>query len=330
MSPRLELPRGLTLLRYMHAPIVAFYFAGAHTIGFCVLQKPKIISHKRRRGILAFTGLTLLAYIAEVLYYFSRSLAEREYEPPKPAAIRCLGSILTWGPLLYQIWSSKSLRWHPYFGAFVLHFAFETTTCLISGFSIPADEIQHDVSFVISCMRAVVSLFLLVDAFAILITKHMEQGSDEERQSLLNKPANGSANGTTVTDYGLIPQAAPSGDEEGETGHTDRDKEIKEKQAKRLEEEGGWSGYLKAFAIFLPYLFPKNDRMVMGALFMRLLHMLQGRVLNLLHLGNLVSSPTNSQSPILLCLGKISDYGSCRAMSTAMLGLASSTVSRIW
>jgi ABC-type transport system involved in Fe-S cluster assembly fused permease/ATPase subunit len=272
----------ITLLDYMHAPTVGFYFLGACAFGLCVLQKPQPISYKRRRGILAFTSITLLAYITEVLYYFSRSLAEGEYEPPKPAAIRCLGSILTWGPLLYQIWSSKSLRWHPYFGAFVLHFAFETTTCLISGFSIPADEMQHDVTFVISCLRAVISLFLLVDAFAILITKHMEQGSDEERQSLLNKPANGSANGTATTDYGSIPQAAPSDDEEGETGHTDRDKEIKEKQAKRLEEEGGWLGYLKAFAVFLPYLFPKDDWVVMGALFLRLLHMLQERVLNLL------------------------------------------------
>ena len=49
-----------------------------------------------------------------------------------------------------------------------------------------------------------------------------------------------------------------------ETAHTDRDKEIKEQQAKRLEEEGGWLGYLKAFAVFLPYLFPKDDWRVMG------------------------------------------------------------------
>ena len=32
------------------------------------------------------------------------------------------------------------------------------------------------------------------------------------------------------------------------------DKEIKEQQAKRLEEQSGWFGYLKSFMIFLPYL----------------------------------------------------------------------------
>jgi hypothetical protein len=86
---------------YLHAPTIAFYFLGTSAFGICVLQKPKPIPHKRRWGILALVAATLLTYITEVLYYFSRFLAEAEYEPPKPAAVRCLGSILTWGPLLY-------------------------------------------------------------------------------------------------------------------------------------------------------------------------------------------------------------------------------------
>ncbi|KAH7381205.1 hypothetical protein DE146DRAFT_279093 [Phaeosphaeria sp. MPI-PUGE-AT-0046c] len=276
----------LAILNYMHAPTVGFYFLGACAFGLCVLQKPKPISRKRRRGILAFAAITLLSYIAEVLYYFSRSLAEAEYEPPKPSAIRCLGSILTWGPLLYQLWSSKSVRWHPYFGAFVLHFSFETTICLMSGFSIDEEARQHNVTFVTSCIRAFISLLLLIDGFAILITKHIEtQGSDEERQSLLGKQTNGDATNAAAQGYGAIPPASPSSgdeDDDDEEELTDRNKEIKDQQAKRLEEEGGWVGYLKAFAVFLPYLFPKDDWRVMGALFLRLLHMLQERVLNLL------------------------------------------------
>jgi len=269
----------MALLDYMHAPTVAFYFLAACAFGLCTLQKPKPISHKRRRGVLALSIVTLLAYVTEVLYYFSRSIAQAAYEPPKPAAIRCLGSILTWAPICYQIWTSKSIRWHPYFGAFVIHFSFETTTCLISAFSLPVEEEKRDVALVISYIRAFVSLLLMIDAFAILITKHTEKSADEERQSLLAKPANGSANGTATPGYGTIPQDTP---DDEEVAHTDRDKEIKEQQAKRLEEEGGWLGYLNAFAVFLPYLFPKDDWMVMGALVVRLLHMLQERALNLL------------------------------------------------
>jgi ABC-type transport system involved in Fe-S cluster assembly fused permease/ATPase subunit len=277
--PAQPLYAGLALLDYIHAPSVAFYFLAACAFGLCTLQKPKPISHKRRRGILALATITLLAYVTEVVYYFSRSIAQYTYEPPKPAALRCLGAILTWTPLIYQIWSSKTIRWHPYFGAFVLHFAFETTTCLIGAFSLPIDEQRKDVTFVTSCIRALASLLLMVDAFAILISKHTEKSSDEERQSLLAKPANGSASNATTPGYGAIPQEAPADDD---AVSKDRDKEIKEKQAKRLEEEGGWLGYLKAFAVFLPYLFPKDDWKVMGALLLRLLHMLVERVLNLL------------------------------------------------
>jgi ABC-type transport system involved in Fe-S cluster assembly fused permease/ATPase subunit len=276
----------MVLLNYMHAPTVGFYYLGACAFSLCVLQKPRPISHKRKTGVIALAAITLLAYITEVLYYFSRSIAEPEYEPPKPAAIRCLGSILVWSPILYQIFASKLMRWHPYFGAFVLHFALETTTCLISGFSIPAEGKLQNVAFVIGCIRAFASLLLMLDAFVILISKHTERSRDVERQTLLG---NDSSATSISPGYGAIPPGSgaagnedDSGDEDEETGHTDRDKDIKEKQAKRLEEEGGWLGYLKAFAVFLPYLFPKDDWTVMGALLVRLLHMLQERVLNLL------------------------------------------------
>ena len=39
----------------------------------------------------------------------------------------------------------------------------------------------------------------------------------------------------------------------------DKDKEIKEKQRKRLEAEG-WVGYIKGFAMFLPHMWPTRDR----------------------------------------------------------------------
>lgn len=271
----------MALLDYMHAPTIGFYYLGACAFGLCVLQKPRPIAHARRRGILALSVVTLLAYTTEVLYYFCRSLADGEYSPPKPAALRCLGSILVWSPFCYTIWSSKTLRWHPFFGAYVLHFILETTTSVITGFSVPRGAHSQDVTFLIGCIRALASLILLIDGFAILITKHVEQSTDEEQQSLLSKPANGSAAQSGTADYGAIPNQASSADSEDEE-HVDHDKEIKEQQAKRLEEEGGWLGYLKGFTVFIPYLFPKDDWMVMGALVVRMIYMLSERALNLL------------------------------------------------
>lgn len=269
----------MALLNYMHAPTVGFFFLGATAFSLCILQKPIPVSQKRKRGVLAIVCLILVSYITEVLYYFSRSLADARYSPPEPAAIRCLGSILVWGPISYFIWTSRSLRWHPYLGAFVLQFAFETTTCLTSAASIPEKDRTSDAPFVLGCTRALISLILLVDSFIITVTKHAEKSTDEESQSLLPKPADGAATQNGSAGYGAIEQT--TSDDEEETP-TDKDKELKEQQAKRLEEEGGWYGYLKSFAVFLPYVFPRDDWMVMGALGVRLVHMLAERALNLL------------------------------------------------
>ncbi|KAF2124031.1 ATP-binding cassette-type vacuolar membrane transporter-like protein Hmt1 [Dothidotthia symphoricarpi CBS 119687] len=279
--PPASLDSAMELLNYMQAPTVGFYYVGACTFSLCILQKPSAISSKRRRVVLSLMVFTLIAYITEVLYYFSRSLTEWNYEAPKPAATRCLGAILAWSPLVFGIWKSKSLRWHPYFGAFVLQFALETTTCLMSAFSISPDDRSRDIPFVISSARACASLPLMIDGFLILIKKHVGTRTDEERQSLLGKQTNNNANQSGTGNYGSINPDSSSGDGD-EEAPSDHDKAIKEQQAKRLEEEGGWLGYLKGFLVFLPYLFPKDDWKVMGALSIRILHMIQERVFNLL------------------------------------------------
>ncbi|KNG50773.1 heavy metal tolerance protein precursor [Stemphylium lycopersici] len=270
----------MVLLNYMHAPIVGFYYLGACIFSLCILQKTRQVPSKRRRSIFLFMLTILAAYIAEVLYYLIHSISQRDYEAPQFSAIRCLGSILVWSPLAYMLWSSKSLRWHAYFGAFVLQFAIETTTSLITVFSVPEQDRPRDPPLIIGCVRAFASLLLLLDAFVILVTKQAENSTDEERQSLLGKQSNGLASANGNRSYGAIPQDVSSDDEEATP--KDDDKDVKEQQAKRLEEEGGWFGYLKGFAIFLPYLFPKDDWKVMACLGIRLVHMLQERVLNLL------------------------------------------------
>jgi ABC-type multidrug transport system fused ATPase/permease subunit len=274
----------IALFEYVHAPAVGFYYLGTCAFSLCILQKTRAIPQTRRWSILLLMVMILVAYVAEVLYYFSRATGERDYEAPEPAAIRCLGSILVWSPLTCLIWSGKSLRWHAFFGAVVLQFAFETTICLMAAFSIPAEYRQKNAPVVIEGVRAILSLLLLLNAFVILVTKQAEVCTDEERQALLGNQANHSENGTygTTTD-----EAAPK----------DYDKDVKAQQAKRLEEEGGWFGYLKGFAVFLPYLFPRDDWKVMGCLFLRLIYMLQKRVFNLLRprqLGIITTELQNS------------------------------------
>ncbi|KAE8831440.1 hypothetical protein HRS9122_09030 [Pyrenophora teres f. teres] len=285
-SPSATSHPAMDLLNYMHAPTVGFYYFGACFFSLCVLQKTRVVTQKRRRSIAVHMTAILVAYITEVLYYFSRSMSETDYEAPQPAAIHCLGSILVWSPLIYMLWSSKTLRWHAYFGAFVLQFALETTIFLVAAFSTFPEDRRRNLPFIVGCVRAAISLLLLLDAFVLLVTKQAEDSTDEERQSLLGDEPTGqtrtSAPKSSTPSYGAI-LPMDSDDEMDSDDDDDDDAEgIKAKQAQRLEEEGGWFGYLKGFAIFLPYLFPKDDWKVMACLGLRLIHMLQERVLNLL------------------------------------------------
>jgi len=271
----------IILLSYMQAPAVGLYYLGATAFAMCVLQKPKPISLKHRRIGIALVLVILLGYIAEVLFYFSQSLADLHYTAPQHAAIRCLGSILVWLPLSSALASGKTLIWHPYFGTFIIQFVFETVLCVLSGFSLSPSDRFSDVALGITSARVFASLLLIVDAFLIAVLRKDEKGTDEENQSLLGA---GATNGTIDVNnvgYGATDpiNIGDEGDEDDESG---QDKEIQNLQAKRLEEHGGWLPYLKSFMIFLPYLWPKDDWRVMFALFLRLIHLIQGRALNLL------------------------------------------------
>ena len=240
---------------------------------------------------MAFMVTILMTFITEVLYYIGRAIRERNYTAPQFLVIRGLGSILVWGPLSCILWSSKSLRWHAYFGAFVLQFAFETTICLIMA-SVASEDGHVHLPMVVGYIRALASLLLVVDAFVVLVTKQTEVSIDEECQSLLGKKKSGGGGGGgggsaasfSPMGYGAIPPGDFSDfeDFDSDFGDDDDNDELKAQQAKRLEEHGGWFGYLKGFAVFLPYLFPKDDWKVMAVLGVRLIHMLQERALNLL------------------------------------------------
>ncbi|CAI6331934.1 unnamed protein product [Periconia digitata] len=272
----------MVVMDYMQAPLVALYYLGATSFALCVLHKAKPVRPTPRR-IAAFSSVALLvAYFAETIYYLSRHFADARYSPPQHAAVRCLGSMLLWIPLSSNLLGKTEFIWHPYFGAFVGQFVFETAICMFRRIALSQDDRWSNVPFSLSTFRAVASLVLLIDGFVILIKKVAEKGTKDEEQSLLGaQPTDSTApNGNSTTEYGSIDQA--NSDDEDEN-HLDKyEKELQEQQAKRLAEQGGWIGYLKSFTVFIPYLWPKDDWKVMGCLAIRLVHLLASRALNLL------------------------------------------------
>jgi hypothetical protein len=118
--------------------------------------------------------------------------------------------------------------------------------------------------------------------------------SDRESRPLLNgsnapqKPSSADY-GTRGSDASIEINDSEIVDEE--------DVEIQKQQRKRIEEEGGWWGYIKGFSIFFPYLWPKNDRQTQLDIAVLLFCMIVTRFLKVLiprQLGIITNALTSS------------------------------------
>ncbi|KAK7733212.1 hypothetical protein SLS63_004741 [Diaporthe eres] len=117
-------------------------------------------------------------------------------------------------------------------------------------------------------------LLVLADASRQLATRH--QPDAEESQPFLRAQSETGENG-----YGSVPYHDDTDTEvasQDTTGNSDADSgddddkddaaSVKRRRAKRLQETGGWLGYLKDFSIFVPYIIPKKDRKVQFSIFL--------------------------------------------------------------
>jgi hypothetical protein len=194
---------------------------------------------------------------------------------------------LIWTAIQLTLSGRAEPAWSPYIGSWVVGALVEITLCVLSITVLPRDVKYHHILLVLQSFRIACFIGLLVTAAFLILAARPEIRTDEEHQSLLgnteNGTANGSANGSATnpnkpTSYGTTP--TDSDDENAEP--EDRDKAIKEKQRKRLEEQGGWIGYLKGFALFLPYLWPKDDWKAQVCLLIMGFDIVQDRFLNVL------------------------------------------------
>jgi hypothetical protein len=270
----------LYLLDYVHAPVVALFFTGALVYGACALQtgKPVPRSSKKLQLALVLIFLQVLSYVASAVFYLRLALFD-ERSAPQHNIIHVLGSLLVWGCIGLALFTTNAPLWNAYFGSFALDFVFEVSICASSGIS----GSEHNVHFVVYPVRAIISLGLLVDGYLMMVKNWNEQGKDEESQTLLGSGTNGSTDVTgKVSTYGAISTDPENSDGDEEEEEEDDDKEVKEQQRKRLEEQGGWLNYLKGFSLFLPYLWPKDNKKVQLCLLVLAMDVVVDRFLHIL------------------------------------------------
>lgn len=190
-----------------------------------------------------------------------RSYVDRTQHWPSPnIPAYVLGSFLVWLCLNILLFEISNPLWPAYWLAWLASASFDLLH-LVNDLHFGSSNGWY---YGLNLLRGGrIFLVLVMTIYSLIIaekTKAFEAKTEDETRSLLgpsDSETEGNDNGNL--EYGAI-DADDASDDSNESDEDEDDREIKELQRKRIEEKGGWLGYLRGFTIFLPYIFPYKDR----------------------------------------------------------------------
>ncbi|KAE9969959.1 hypothetical protein BLS_005139 [Venturia inaequalis] len=297
-------PIALYLLDYAYPLSIVAAFAIITAINACTLHHGQTTKEPARtpRGRVVALCLSLtvvFSYILQAVLYLVHALLEPGHFPEQHLVLNILSCILVWGSVFVLLLGSVSPAWITFAGVWSLGLLLEIAIAvLFLAIRLPASRPYDMVRTGLQGVRIACFLALVLHSLVILRSKK-QTGSDEECQPLMTENTNGSASKVVAT-YGATPIAATDGaaDEDEEEQEDEDDKEIKEQQRKRFEEQG-WIGYLKGFAVFIPYVWPSGNWKIQFCLGLCFLDMISDRFLNVLtprQVGIIVDKLTTGQA----------------------------------
>lgn len=199
-------------------------------------------------------------------------------------AVHLILSLIAWS----SVWIASNHPRYLLWGASVITFLFETPLLVLAaldGFSTPWTV----ANFCAQAARlSTILLLVLADVSRQLATR--QQPDAEESQPFLRAQPETAENGygsvpfhdDTDTEVGSQDTASNCEDDSDDDDDEDNAASVKRRRAKRLQETGGWLGYLKDFSIFIPYIIPKKDRKVQFSMFLCLACLAVQRALHIL------------------------------------------------
>jgi ABC-type multidrug transport system fused ATPase/permease subunit len=220
-----------------------------------------------------------------------------------PRGVHLIFSLIAWFVVWFASNRSRYLLW----GASLITLLFEIpllVLAVLDGFATPFAVAR--VCFQAARLSAIF-LLVLADVSRLFGTRARSRvDAEEESQPFLRAQP-----GITENGYGSVPYrddtdtdvASQDTASDGESSDDDDDDDaasIKRRRAKRLKETGGWLGYLKDFAIFIPFIVPKKDRKVQFSILLCLASLAGQRVLNILipaQLGIVTNTVLHGQPP---------------------------------
>ncbi|ROW16195.1 hypothetical protein VPNG_01761 [Cytospora leucostoma] len=258
MAPSLE---SLTKsLYYAYPTLVSIYYFICYAIATCTLRTTASKDQHPRRGFMTFLMLiAVLTYFSQVFLILISQDSARD-----DAIVGLLSCVLVFGLELAVLHDTKAPLWHPYIGSFAIGLVFDPLLeglCLHLGGRNPARSFRFTEASLVATRLTCIVLILTIYFFWHKGSAQ-ERGSDSERQSLLRKK--GDSEETLVSEYGATDAAEDDSTKASNKGPEceweRRQRLAKEQRDKRLKETGSWWTYAMGFKLFLPYVWPVNNR----------------------------------------------------------------------
>ncbi|QPH18245.1 hypothetical protein C2857_003243 [Epichloe festucae Fl1] len=270
MSPTPKSSSKLSALAVLHItlPIVTAVVFAFWPILRALTQSPArrtsyTVGPGHRRWLQWLSPIALLTFIWEgIMSSLTRDLNTRANVPSE--TLYGFSSILVWFAISIFLIEGVSPFWPAYIAAWVSG-ALSDAVILGLALSELAEDDGWGFSLVgVEALRFVLFTAASVHCFIVLgrDPKCEEEATVEETRGLLGSTAAPGADGTwtsaPTTEYGSAP--SPGANDDSQEEEDEDDKEIRAKQQKRLEEAGGWLGYLKTLMVFLPLILPYKHR----------------------------------------------------------------------
>ncbi|UNI16954.1 hypothetical protein JDV02_003336 [Purpureocillium takamizusanense] len=273
---------------------IAVVFAALPAARLLFTSSGKRLSYSTTRAARArlqwASPVVCLTFIVEAVLCAVRTPVESGEPSSQGSLVYALTSILVWATIGVLLLESTEPCWPAHLLAWTAGVVVDAS---LFGLSAGALSPASSWGIAVLCVHAIrVSVLLTATAYgccSVRSTEEGEPGTPEEARGLLsgNGAVHDSDSRPETTAYGSIRNVEAPENTADNTGapedeDDEDDREMKDKQQKRVQESGGWLGYLRSFLVFLPFIIPYHHRPTQLWLVVSGLCMLVDRVLTLL------------------------------------------------
>ncbi|KAI1005637.1 hypothetical protein K3495_g2591 [Podosphaera aphanis] len=280
----------LTTIKAIHYAYPVFTFLSfliSFIISVCTLKARKFCVDKEvlsRKAILGLISGVIFIYLSEAFALTLRGNVTGKY-PDEDQIVYLVASAVSFGTQSLVLLDNKLLVCYPYYITWAIGFIVEITLIVLILF--------HTFDYLLIAGHIIrICFFILLLLLSLYCYTRKSQtkcdGIDVERQSLLKKSLSARSTGSETSSNDSYGSTAPDSSESvgSESSSTSEDsylaQQLKDQEAinKRLKENGDWVTYIKAFTIFVPYLWPFHNKALQLRAFLVVLCLFASNALN--------------------------------------------------